>query len=71
MIARNPDVIGIVDYGDVTAAQKEAFLENNPAFKDIPAVKNKRFVVLPYVQWTPGPQNIDAIKALAAVIHQQ
>jgi len=71
VIERNPDVIGIVDYGDVTADQKEAFMENNPAFKDIPAVKNQRFVVLPYVEWTPGPQNIEAVKALAAAIHQQ
>lgn len=71
VIERNPDVIAIVDYGDVTAAQKEAFLEGNPAFKDIPAVKNKRYVVLPYVEATPGPRNIEAIKSLAAVIHAQ
>jgi iron complex transport system substrate-binding protein len=70
VIARNPEVIAIVDYGSVSAAQKEAFLEGNPAFRDIPAVRNRRFVVLPYVEATPGPRNIEAIKALAAVIHE-
>lgn len=69
VIERNPDVIAIVDYGDVTAEQKADFMRNNPAFKDIPAVKNNRFVVLPYVEATPGPRNIDAIKTLAAAFH--
>ncbi|HHS82103.1 MAG TPA: iron ABC transporter substrate-binding protein, partial [Devosia sp.] len=66
VIERNPQVIVIVNYGDVTAAQKRDFLRNNPAFADIDAVKNNRFVVLDYVEATPGPRNIDAVKKLAA-----
>ena len=69
VIERNPDVIVIVDYGSVSAAQKADFMRHNPAFKDIPAVKNNRFVVLPYVVATPGPRNIEGIKTLAAAFH--
>ena len=69
IIERNPDVIVIVDYGSVSAEEKADFMRNNPAFKDIPAVKNNRFVVLPYVVATPGPRNIDGIKTLAAAFH--
>lgn len=69
VIERNPDVIAIVDYGNVTAEQKAAFMRANPAFKDIAAVKNNRFVVLPYVEATPGPRNIEAIKTLASAFH--
>jgi iron complex transport system substrate-binding protein len=69
VIEHNPDVIAIVDYGDVTAEQKADFMRGNPAFKDIPAVKNNRFVVIPYVEATPGPRNIEAIKTLAAAPH--
>ncbi len=65
VIERNPDVIVIVNYGPVTAEQKIAFMKDNPAFKDIPAVANDRFVVLEYVEATPGPRNIAAIKRLA------
>ena len=65
VIDRAPDVIVIVNYGDVTAQQKIDFLRNNPAFSDIPAVKNNQFIVLVYVEATPGPRNIDAIKQLA------
>lgn len=65
VIERNPDVIVIVNYGEVTAEQKIAFMRSNPAFKDIAAVRSNRFVVLEYVEATPGPRNIAAIKRLA------
>ena len=71
VIEKNPEVIVIVDYGQVTAAQKIAFLKSNPAFKAIDAVKNDRFVVLPYVEATPGPRNIEAIAALAKALHPE
>ncbi|MGF0536803.1 ABC transporter substrate-binding protein [Agrobacterium sp. ES01] len=69
VIERNPDVVVVVDYGEVSAEQKIAFMRDNPAFQDIPAVKNNRFVVLPYAEATPGPRNIEAIKTLAAAFN--
>lgn len=64
VVERNPEVIVIVNYGDVTADQKIAFLEGNPAFANIDAVKNDRYVVLEYVEATPGPRNIRAVEKL-------
>ena len=66
VVERNPEVIVIVNYGDVTAEQKIAFLEGNPAFADIDAVKNDRYVVLEYVEATPGPRNLRAVEKLVA-----
>jgi iron complex transport system substrate-binding protein len=66
VVERNPEVIVIVDYGEVTAAQKEQFLLNNPALQSVDAIRNKRFIVIPYVAATPGIDNIDAIETLAA-----
>ncbi|MGR3805105.1 ABC transporter substrate-binding protein [Marinibacterium profundimaris] len=65
VIERNPEVIVIVDYGEVTAEQKRAFMMGTPAFADLDAVKNDRFVVLDYVEATPGPRNIRAVRKLA------
>jgi iron complex transport system substrate-binding protein len=65
VVAQNPEVIIIVNYGSVTAEQKRAFIMSNPAFANIDAVKNDRFVTLEYVEATPGPRNIKAIKTLA------
>jgi iron complex transport system substrate-binding protein len=66
VVERNPEVVVIVNYGDVTAEQKIAFLKGNPAFASIDAVRNDRFVVLEYVEATPGPRNIKAVEKLVA-----
>lgn len=66
VVERNPEVVVIVNYGDVTAEQKIAFMKDNPAFTNIDAVKNDRFVVLEYVEATPGPRNIKAVEKLVA-----
>lgn len=66
VVERNPEVVVIVNYGDVTADQKIAFLKENPAFAGIDAVRNDRFVVLDYVEATPGPRNIKAVEKLVA-----
>lgn len=65
VIDRNPEVIVIINYGDVTAEQKREFMMSNPAFAGIDAIKNDRFVTLEYIEATPGPRNIKAIKTLA------
>lgn len=66
VVERNPEMIVIVNYGNVTAEQKREFMMSNPAFADIDAVKNDRFVTLEYVEATPGPRNINAIKKLSS-----
>ena len=70
VIDRNPEIVVIVNYGKVTAEQKRKFMMSNPAFANIDAVKNDRFVILEYVEATPGPRNIKAIKKLAKAFRQ-
>ena len=65
VVEADPEVIVIVNYGDVTAEQKRDFMMSNPAFAGLDAVKNDRFVTLEYVEATPGPRNIQAIETLA------
>jgi len=69
VVERDPQVIVIVDYSEITAEQKIQFLLNNPALQSVDAVRNKRFIVIPYVAATPGIENIDAIETLAAGFH--
>lgn len=65
VVERNPEIVVIVNYGNVTAEQKREFMMSNPAFADLDAVKNDHFVTLEYVEATPGPRNIEAVKTLA------
>ena len=47
------------------------FLETNPALQSVDAIRNKRFIVIPYVQATPGIDNVLAIETLAKGFHPQ
>jgi iron complex transport system substrate-binding protein len=69
VVERNPQIIVIVDYGEVTAEQKILFLRNNKALQSVDAIKHQRFVVIPYVQATPGIDNVLAIETLAKGFH--
>ncbi|MDB5994751.1 MAG: periplasmic binding protein [Pseudomonas sp.] len=69
VVERNPQVIVIVDYGEVTAEQKQQFLLNNKALQSVDAIRNQRFIVIPYVQATPGIDNVLAVQTLAKGFH--
>jgi len=71
VVERNPQVIVIVDYGEVSAEQKKQFLLDNPALQSVDAIKQRRFIVIPYVQATPGIDNVLAVQTLARGFHRQ
>lgn len=54
VVDRNPEVVVIINYGDVTAEQKRAFMRENATFADVDAVKNDRFVVIDYISAVPA-----------------
>lgn len=66
---RDPQVVVIVDYGEVTATEKIAFMKDHPAFAHIAAIRDDRFLVLGYDDLTPGPRNILAVERLADFLH--
>ncbi|AJP59410.1 iron ABC transporter substrate-binding protein [Pandoraea vervacti] len=65
VVARNPQAIVVVDYGAVTAAQKIAFLLDQPALRKVEAVRARRFIVVPYDEATPGIRNAQAVETIA------
>ncbi|MER7946589.1 ABC transporter substrate-binding protein [Streptomyces sp. NPDC096079] len=69
VLDRRPDVIVIYDYGTTTVAQKKQRLLDDPALKDVPAVKNRRFAVLPLSDTVLGVRVPAAVDKLAAQLH--
>ena len=69
VVERNPQVIVIVDYSEITAEQKIQFLLGNKALHSVDAIKHRRFIVIPYVQATPGIDNVLAVATLAKGFH--
>ncbi|MFW6774258.1 ABC transporter substrate-binding protein [Nocardioides sp. CPCC 205120] len=60
LAAADPDVIFFVDYPGQSFEDKVEVLRSNPASRDLAAVREERFVNLPYALWVSGPLNIDA-----------
>lgn len=65
VVARDPEVIVINDYGDTSAEQKRKFLKSYPPLANVSAVKNDRIVVLDYVDLVESPRNPAAVASLA------
>ncbi|MDX3532598.1 ABC transporter substrate-binding protein [Streptomyces sp. ID05-39B] len=68
VVARDPDVIVICDYGDVGAEQKKEFLLSYAPLRNVSAVKHRRIVVLDYVDLVESPRNPAAIARLGAYL---
>ena len=65
VIQRDPEVIVLPDAVWSTAQEKIELLLNTPAYADITAVKDQRFVVLQFSSLVPGIRNPTAIRTLA------
>ncbi len=70
LAASKPDAFVFVDYPPQTVAQKIAILRAHPATKDLPAVKQERFLNLPYAMWTSSPLNVDAAERVRASLEE-
>lgn len=60
IVQAQPDFIALVEYPGQSFEEKIQILRTNPATKDLPAVKENRFINLPYAMWTESPLNVDA-----------
>ncbi|MGI5352015.1 ABC transporter substrate-binding protein [Streptomyces sp. CA-250714] len=69
VVQRKPEVVVIYDYGGTTVAQKKKRLLDDPALADVPAVKHRRFAVLPLSSAVLGPRVPDAVDELARQLH--
>ncbi|MGW1103644.1 ABC transporter substrate-binding protein [Streptomyces sp. NPDC002540] len=69
VIKRKPEVVVIYDYGGTSVAAKKKRLMNDPALADVPAIKNKKFAVLPLSSAVLGVRVADAAQDLAGQLH--
>lgn len=69
VVDRRPEIIVIYDYGSTTVEQKKKRLLDDPALKDVPAIKNRRFAVMPLSDTVLGVRVPAAVDKLAAQLH--
>ena len=61
----DPDVIVLADASWDTAEEKKKYLKSDPALKDLAAVQNNAFLVVPFSDPPPGVRNAEGIPLLA------
>ncbi|MGA5313070.1 ABC transporter substrate-binding protein [Streptomyces pseudogriseolus] len=72
VVERKPEVIAIYDYaGAGSVEEKKKYLLSQPALADVPAVRNKRFVVLPLTATLVGIRSAYAVEDLARGLHPE
>lgn len=72
VVERKPEVIAIYDYtGAASVEEKKKFLLSQPALADVPAIRNKRFVVLPLTATLVGIRSAYAVEELARGLHPE
>lgn len=65
VVAANPDLIVLGDASWSTAADKIKYLESDPVLKDLDAVKNKKYVTLPFSETTAGARLADGVQSMS------
>ncbi|WP_432057832.1 ABC transporter substrate-binding protein [Streptomyces sp. bgisy022] len=72
VVERRPEVIAVYDYAGAGSVEaKKKFLLAQPALKDVPAIRNKRFVVLPLTATLVGVRSAYAVGDLARGLHPE
>ncbi|NGO72913.1 ABC transporter substrate-binding protein [Streptomyces boncukensis] len=71
VVQHRPDVVVIYDYGGTPVAKKKQRLLKDPALADVPAIKHKRFAVLPLSSAVLGPRVPQAVDRLARQLHPE
>ncbi|MEV7397512.1 ABC transporter substrate-binding protein [Aeromicrobium sp. NPDC092404] len=66
VVKADPDVIVLADADWSSADDKIALLKKDPALRDLKAVRDEQFVVLPFSETTPGVRLADGARAVAA-----
>jgi iron complex transport system substrate-binding protein len=69
VVAREPDIVLILDYGDETIGQKRDFLRTHPITSTLRAVQEGGIVVVGLTDVVPGIRNGDVVATMAAGFH--
>lgn len=69
VLGENPEAIIIVDYGTTTAETKIKYLKEKSPIKELPAIKNNKFIVIGLEDLSTGVRIIKGIKKLSIGLH--
>lgn len=69
LITKNPSHIVVIDFPAAPAKDTIKSLEAIEELKDVNAVKNKSYIIVPSIQLFPSAQSVDGIERIAMSLH--
>ncbi|MDR1029546.1 MAG: ABC transporter substrate-binding protein [Treponema sp.] len=69
LVDKDPDIILFNVYGTVPVEEKIAFIDENPALKDVAAVKNRHYVIIPLQDVMQDIRAADTVQTLAKAFY--
>ena len=69
VVERNPEIIVLIEADWSTSADKEKILLESESLASISAVKDQRFVVVPFSSTVPGPRMPEVVKMLVKAFY--
>jgi len=70
VVAADPDVIVLADAAWSSAEEKRAYLERDPVLRELTAVREGRFVTVPFSESTVGVRLVDGAASVADQLEQ-
>jgi iron complex transport system substrate-binding protein len=71
VIARQPDVIVLIDANWSSAKEKQRLLKSNPAYSQLKAVQQDKFIILSFSYTAPGIRNVAGVRKLAQALYPE
>ncbi|SHN58973.1 ABC transporter substrate-binding protein [Desulfitobacterium chlororespirans] len=71
IIDSKPEIIVIINYGEVSAEDKIASIKQNPLFSELPAVVNDKIIVVDISETLAGIRSADCVKKLATAFYPE
>lgn len=71
IVARDPDVILILEYGKISGKERKKFILQNPALQSIKAVRNGKIHVIRIENVYPGPRAVRGLEMIAEALYPE
>ncbi|MBR1671390.1 MAG: ABC transporter substrate-binding protein, partial [Fretibacterium sp.] len=71
VIARNPDVILILETGHTSGEERKQLILDDPAMRDVEAVKDGRIYVVRVEDGYPGPRAVRGLELIARAFYPE
>lgn len=69
VVARDPDVILLLECGNANGQERAKILLENPILQGVKAIKDKKIIVIRVEEFYPGPRAVHGLEALAAALY--